>query len=71
MSPELLSFDDDEDKATTPYLFRMSAACIDQSSLLSVLQLDGRVTDIVSVSIFVAIVTSAAMAMCRLINVIP
>ena len=58
-----LLLDDDEDdevRATTPYRVRMSAACIDQLLSLESLQLDGRATDIVSVSISVAAIVVVA-----------
>ncbi len=61
---ELELEDDDAVRATTPYSMSLSAACIDQqqsSSLLhplSSLQFDGRATDIVSMSISVAVVTA-------------
>ena len=66
MSPsELLLFlDGDEVRATTPYFVRVSAACIDHSSLLISLQFDGRVTDIVSVSICVAVVAASLLSNC-------
>ena len=51
--------DDDEVRATTPYRVRTSAACIDQLLSLESLQLDGRATDIVGVSIPVAAVAVA------------
>jgi hypothetical protein len=70
--------DDDAVRATTPYLMSLSAACIDQQSSsslllrpLSSLQLDGSATDIDSVSISAAVVTSVADAvvMRRLLDI--
>ena len=64
MSPSYLPLEDDDDevRATTPCRVRMSAACIDQLSSLESLQLDGKATDIVSVSISVAAVVVATVS---------
>lgn len=77
---ELELEDDDAVRATTPYLMSLSAACIDQQSSsllllllrpLSSIQFDGSATDIDSVSISAAVVTSVADAvvMRRLLDI--